>query len=393
MSGFVDSKLAPPSPDLSTKEGRCLISFLGCGSVEPQKEAEEPVTNSVAVVHNLTPHTVEKVCGKDYFKLSQRPLYEGANGIVYRGTNAEKTISVTLKRVKHRQGEDDDEYLRLFNREYGIMLGCQNRNVISVIDACTLPDTNDLVLVLPYFGKGDLLGYMCELRRFLIDIPDNVLDLVFKQIAKGAKYLHDRGIVHRDLKPENVLIDDTGVIKISDFGYALDLNGPLAYLTDHPNDVFVGTPLFKAPELFVLEHDVAVNLFNLVEFIDSIRKDHQRMKRVDYWSLGIIYLQMMLMKVPWEMARKDNFAYSRFAEKFPKTSGSVKEVVNKLNDKREKFSGNPGLALFKEIHYDLREIILGLLNPNPAMRLSIDNLLESKWIKGTFAKPQEFLRK
>jgi serine/threonine protein kinase len=41
-----------------------------------------------------------------------------------------------------------------------------------------------------------------------------------RQLAQGMTYLHScrPPIIHRDLKPANLLIDHSGMLKISDFG-------------------------------------------------------------------------------------------------------------------------------------------------------------------------------
>jgi serine/threonine protein kinase len=49
-----------------------------------------------------------------------------------------------------------------------------------------------------------------------IDIPYALR--LFLQTCQGVKHVHGQGLIHRDLKPNNIFIDDTGAVKVGDFG-------------------------------------------------------------------------------------------------------------------------------------------------------------------------------
>ncbi len=46
----------------------------------------------------------------------------------------------------------------------------------------------------------------------------------FTQMIEGLEYIHNQGIIHRDIKPANLMVTPDRVLKLSDFGVAIELN-------------------------------------------------------------------------------------------------------------------------------------------------------------------------
>ena len=78
------------------------------------------------------------------------------------------------------------------------------------------------------------------------------------------EYLHSKNIIYRDLKPENVLIEKTGYLKLTDFGFAKVIDGRTYTLC--------GTPEYLSPEII-------------------LNKGHG--KPVDWWTTGILLYEMI----------------------------------------------------------------------------------------------------
>ena len=101
--------------------------------------------------------------------------------------------------------------------------------------------------------------------------PENLTAIAY-QVAVGMSFLHSNGIVHRDLKTMNILLDDSNVAKIADFGLA-------GIMKDNKELIGgVGTPHYTAPE--VLE-----------------RKRYG--PKVDVYSYGIILWEMANKQIPF----------------------------------------------------------------------------------------------
>ncbi|KAJ5334400.1 uncharacterized protein N7506_008183 [Penicillium brevicompactum] len=71
-----------------------------------------------------------------------------------------------------------------------------------------------LYLVMEYLNGGDC----SSLVKVLGGLPEDWAKKYIAEVVLGVEHLHNRGIVHRDLKPDNLLIDQTGHLKLTDFG-------------------------------------------------------------------------------------------------------------------------------------------------------------------------------
>jgi WD40 repeat protein/predicted Ser/Thr protein kinase len=68
---------------------------------------------------------------------------------------------------------------------------------------------------------------------------------IVRDVAQAVHYAHERGVLHRDLKPSNVLLDTSGLARITDFGLAKKLDGSTDLTV---TGQMLGTPNYLAPE-------------------------------------------------------------------------------------------------------------------------------------------------
>ena len=71
-------------------------------------------------------------------------------------------------------------------------------------------------MMLEYVVGGELFSHLRRAGRFTTDITR----FYASEILLAVEYLHSKDIIYRDLKTENLLLDHSGHIKITDFGFA-----------------------------------------------------------------------------------------------------------------------------------------------------------------------------
>ena len=127
---------------------------------------------------------------------------------------------------------------------------------------------------LGYFLSSKEARSCSELEDGEIDIP-YALSL-FTQIAQGVKFIHNQSLIHRDLKPSNCFLDDTGVVKVGDFGLSRGSSAKEAGLNDSFNEDLdhldgdgdntagVGTRSYASPEqMNGSDYDASTDVYSL----------------------------------------------------------------------------------------------------------------------------------
>jgi tetratricopeptide (TPR) repeat protein len=72
-------------------------------------------------------------------------------------------------------------------------------------------------------------------------LPSEKVADIARQLCAGLAAAHAQGVLHRDLKPANILVDEDGLVRITDFGIAITR-------ADASLHMQTGTPRYMAPE-------------------------------------------------------------------------------------------------------------------------------------------------
>jgi len=182
------------------------------------------------------------------------------------------------------------------------------------------------------------------LAQWIIDNPKPGVETVrgiIEQVATGLQAFHRQEMLHQDLRPNNIMIDNTGTVKVIDFGSTRVAGLEEIHKPAH-QDQMVGTAQFAAPEYFIGEYGT---------------------RRSDLYSLGVVAYQMLSGRMPYgtQMAKARTKAAQRKLT-YRSVLDDNREIPAWIDD-----------ALKKAVHPDpykryaeLSEFIYDLRQPNRA---------------------------
>ncbi|MES1922624.1 hypothetical protein MHBO_004141, partial [Bonamia ostreae] len=156
---------------------------------------------------------------------------------------------------------------------------------------------------------------------------ENESAFMLANVLLTLEKLRKRKVVHRDLKLENLLMDSEGYLKVIDFGSSVCYKKPLNFVC--------GTKEYMSPEMLG------------GQFYDF---------KHDIWSLGILMCEFLMGNVPFD---DDN------------------------DVKRLKMMKNNKIFISEKVSFSAKNLIKGLLNPNPKIRLDINQIKEHSFFEKT----------
>ncbi|PRQ31268.1 putative protein-serine/threonine kinase CMGC-CDK-CRK7-CDK9 family [Rosa chinensis] len=139
---------------------------------------------------------------------------QGTYSNVYRARDLDQKKIVALKKVRFDNSEP--ESVRFMAREILILRRLDHQNVIKLEGLVTSRMSCSLYLVFEYM-EHDLAGLALHPG---LKFTEAQVKCYMQQLLCGLDHCHSRGVLHRDIKGSNLLIDNSGMLKIADFGLA-----------------------------------------------------------------------------------------------------------------------------------------------------------------------------
>ncbi|KAI0730746.1 kinase-like domain-containing protein, partial [Earliella scabrosa] len=206
-------------------------------------------------------------------------------------------------------------------------------------------DSDNFYFLTEYYPGGDL---MKVIKRQGV-VPVHRARRWCAELLVALEHLHDQRIIHRDVKPENILIDENDHIALTDFGIARafgtpDTERPWRHLNPFPTDAdetcsLVGTPGYTAPEVYSGRYTYGA----------------------DVWGAGVVLHTMLTGRLPFGLNPHEQ---------------RLEELIMRTDTLPADYD------LHGNVDREARDVLIQMLEKDPARRPSIGELKQHRWFRG-----------
>lgn len=258
-----------------------------------------------------------------------KTIGEGGMANVYLANDTILDRKVAIK-VLRGDLSNDEKFIRRFKREALSVSNLSHPNIVEVYDVGE--EDGNYYIVMEYI-EGKTLKQLLQKRGALT--LNEVIDIT-TQLTDGLAHAHEAYIIHRDIKPQNIMIEDNGLVKITDFGIAMALNSTQLTQT---NSV-MGSVHYLPPEQANGKGSTV---------------------KSDIYSLGILMYELLTGSVPFKGDTAVEIALKHMKEKIPSIRKqnptipqSVENIVLKATAKNPKNRYDNVRDMYKDLQTALQ---------------------------------------
>jgi len=245
--------------------------FLGISSIgKPRECLSISLPESQPTQPNSNQNEISSVSKKRIGNYVLIKALGGENGHVQLAIHELTNEKVAVKSLKKNQMTPEE--LERARREIQIMEQLTDFGNPYIIRLLGWHETaTHFNIIVEYVAGGELVGLIKSSKRGLSEDHSRKL---FKQMVCALECCHQHQIVHRDLKLQNILVDESGNIKLIDFGLSNFVENGIF------RNTFCGTPAFAPPEILL--------------------GTQYKGPEVDIWSLGVVLYSMLSGEFPFK---------------------------------------------------------------------------------------------
>ena len=273
----------------------------------------------------LYPNDTLPVLNDRYYLFENKVLGAGSFAQVKLAVDTDTLERLACKILKIPKIECQNDRLA---QEIRILSKIAHPNIVSIKDFCVKADGTEMYILMNRVQGGELFDRIVKCKG----IPEPEALFLSYQLTKALGYLHDLGVCHRDLKAENVLLESYAPysrLLLTDFGLSKSMSNLKTKC---------GTSTYLAPEVLT-----SVSGYD---------------EKVDCWALGVLIYTLLKGNLPFGQDSDD-------------------ELVDNICSANFSIEGPKWIA----ISDSAKDCISKLLVTDPGNRLSIQEVVEHRWIQ------------